>query len=477
MQARYIPVAVVLLSSVLLLGGCGGSAHPVVSISPVTPTSPSPFVISPSSATVVSGKTVEFTASRAAIWRIQEPGGGTIVSESADKAVYTPSSTGGVYHIIAQAADSSGVVANASAIVVPLLLAPAGTLKSARLAHTATLLTNATIFVAGGGDGPDMIDGFSSIDNAELFNAAAGTVQPAGTVPRFEHTATLLADGTVLIVGGEGFWSGNPPRPEVSNTASLYDPPTGKFTTVGTMLSSRQDHTATLLSDGRVLIAGGDAWMGGISPVALTTAEIYDPTTRTFTRTGDMQVARAFHTATLLPDGKVLIVGGDTEYTSDSRLAACCRAELYDPSTGTFSRTGNTTSLRIFHSATLLQDGRVLLTGGSQENAGAEIYDPNSGVFSRTGSMMFARSFHTATLLPSGKVLIAGGLRWHGGDIDLIEIYDPATSAFTPAASMQQGRFWHTATLMPDGGVIFVGGSSSTDGTYVHVLGSIEKYP
>jgi WD40 repeat protein len=182
------------------------------------------------------------------------------------------------------------------------------------------------------------------------------------------------------------------------------------------MAVGRYLHTATLLQNGKVLIVGG-VLTSTSDPDA--TAEIYDPATGTFTMTGAMATAREQHTATLLADGRVLIVGGTTSppasltsawlATGAVDLQGTATAEIYDPSTGSFSGTGSMAAARTFHTATLLPNGTVLIAGGGNENSTAEIYDPATGSFSVTGGMEVGRSGHTATLLPNGSVLVAGG--------------------------------------------------------------------
>jgi large repetitive protein len=226
-------------------------------------------------------------------------------------------------------------------------------------------------------------------------------------------TATLLNDGRVLVAGGADL-----------EPSLLYDPSTNAFATTGSMTTARVDHTATLLSDGRVLIAGGFSVQGG-PLVGLASAELYDPKTGTFSPTGSMITARGSQTATLLSDGRVLIAGGAIEADITGKFLAS--AELYDPKTGAFSPTGSMITARGVQTATLLSDGRVLIAGGSDLRliaggndspgdslaggglASAELYDPTSGGFSPTGSMTTARAGQTATLLSDGRVLIAGG--------------------------------------------------------------------
>ena len=221
------------------------------------------------------------------------------------------------------------------------------------------------------------------------------------TANRGDHTATLLANGKVLIAGG----ADQDPIGTGLASAELYDPSTGTFTQTGSMAVGCVLHTATLLQNGKVLIVGG-ALSSRLDPVA--TAEVYDPATGTFTMTGAMATAREQHTATLLADGRVLIVGGTTS-TGTGDLHRTATVEVYEPSTGSFSVTGSMAEARTLHTAMLLQNGKVLVAGGGDEDSTAEVYDPATGSFSITGGMEIGRSGHTATLLPNGSVLIAGG--------------------------------------------------------------------
>jgi hypothetical protein len=222
--------------------------------------------------------------------------------------------------------------------------------------------------------------------------------------PRAYHTATLLPDGRVLIVGGIGNASSGA-------LAELYDPETGVFTATGSLATGRSYHTATLLPKGLVLIAGGlnDA-CGAYHSCA--SAELYDPATGVFTATGSMAHGRVSHTASLLPDGRVLIAGGAVY------IASVKEAELYDPTAGTFSPAGNMSGQgRHKLTATVLQDGRVALIGGIAVSASAggspgstscEIYSPGSG-FSACTPLHQPRANHTTTLLPDGSLLVVGG--------------------------------------------------------------------
>ena len=288
--------------------------------------------------------------------------------------------------------------------------------------------------------------------------ARTGPMTPVTNGP----SVTLL-DGRVLIVGGMVPQSNG--VKVKTNAAEIYDPGTDKFAPTGSMADARTGHTATLLKDGRVLVVGGADLSDGIDNLA--TAEIYDPTTRKFTRTGSMAHGRAAHTATLLADGRVLVTGGFGGGTN-----SLSSAEIYDPSNGTFSLTGSMAVTREHHTATLLPNGRVLVAGGLDDGAtsanpgvvaSADLFDPTTGTFSPTGSMTTPRAQHTATLLASGLVLIVGG---EGADqatpLATAEVYNPATGRFSSGGSMLVARRNQTATLMKDGLLLIAGGDGLT---------------
>jgi len=295
---------------------------------------------------------------------------------------------------------------------------------------------------------------------------AVWTVTGSMVEPRIAHTATLLPDGTVLAVGGA------PDFTERSTLASaeLYDPRTGTWTETVTMAQTRWRHTATLLPNGKVLVVGGAAEDRGT--VYWASAEIYDPANGRWEPTGQMEMPRASHTATLLPNGLVLVSGG---LNQDGLISS---AELYDPDSGSWSATGEMDSARAGHTATLLGDGHVLVAGSAAGNgdvvASAELYDPDSGTWSNTASMAVARRNATATLLPDGRVLIVGGS--FGGNsffnaIASAELYDPASGVWSTAASMRAARQYHTATLLTDGTVLVAGGFGSAE-----IMASAEVY-
>jgi hypothetical protein len=248
-----------------------------------------------------------------------------------------------------------------------------------------------------------------------------------------------------------------------STSAELYDPATGKFGPTGSMVQAQGGATATRLKDGRVLFAGGIEFSdngGQLASTTLATAQMYDPTTGQFSPAGSMNEGRQGQTATRLDDGDVLIAGGSN---TSGPLAT---AELYDPRTGTFRATGDMTTARVQATATLLSDGRVLILGGMNDTvlSSAELYDPSTGRFSPTGSMDTYRGYCTVTPLPDGRVLLAGG--GLPGSLATAELYDPTSGTWTPTGSMATGRSGQSATLLLDGKVLIAGGTLSANVGY-----------
>ncbi|MGB7948946.1 MAG: kelch repeat-containing protein, partial [Candidatus Binatia bacterium] len=339
-----------------------------------------------------------------------------------------------------------------------------GSLTIPTFDHTATLLPGGKVLITGG-----FSDKFGFHDFAELYDPATGTWDLTGMLNDFhsQHTATLLPNGKVLVAGGSRVF-GLP-----TETAELYDSNTGMWNETGKLLAARYGHTATLLGNGTVLVAGGanDAELFSF----LASAELYEPNTGLWRSTGNMNAERYLHTATLLPNGKVLVAGG-----YNWLFQSLSDADLYDPAAGQWSGTGNLNTDRAGHTATLLPNGKVLVTGGynvrgnrTDPLSSAELYDPVTGTWSVTGSLAIARSNHTATLLPSGKVLIAGGEVsgvFPSLSLNSAELYDPATGVWSVTASLNVPRRGHTATLLPDRTVLIAGGDNQG------ALGSAELY-
>ncbi len=322
-----------------------------------------------------------------------------------------------------------------------------GSMTVGRYSQTATLLTNGMVLIAGGVAGAE-----PETASAELYNPATGTFTPTGnmTTGRQEHTATLLNNGMVLVAGGQG----QVPEGEVPlASAELYDPTTGTFTPTGSMGSPREGHTATLLNNGMVLMAGGAEFSS-----ALATAELYDPATGVFSLTGSLNTARDGHTATLLDNGMVLVAGG---FRVVDEYESVGSAELYDPAAGSFTVTCRMKTARAYSTATLLNDGKVLFAGGETGFgflASAELFDPETGIFAFTGSLNTDRFAQTATLLNNGMVLVAGGESENAGFLDSAELYNPAAGSFAFTGSMNEKREYQTATLLKSGVVLMAGG-------------------
>ena len=295
--------------------------------------------------------------------------------------------------------------------------------------HTMTPLPNGDILVAGGID-----QNFDGRASAELFIPSKQIFRRTGhmTTPRVDHTATLLPDGTVLLAGGTSQTFGRASG-HILASAEIYHPNSGSFVATGKMSSPRFDHTATLLPNGLVLIAGGSQLPSGLPGINLNTAEIYNPATGTFKPTGNMNMARADATANLLRNGKVLIAGGADERS----------AELYDPSTGTFTLTGSMNFPRVLHTAVPLSDGTILIADGASESPAldtAEIYDPASGTFTLTGTLNMAPSEETGELLGNGEALILDGLS--------AQLFNPNAGSFTPTGDITTLRYEPTVLAL-----------------------------
>ena len=350
------------------------------------------------------------------------------------------------------------VAAAAAAVMlaaVPAAAAASGTFTatgSMHAAHTqgrATLLPDGQVLITRANSG----GGAPALPSPELYNPATGTWAVTGQMntPRIDATATLLPNGQVLVAGGSGGGS------NALASAELYNPATGTWSVTGSMRKGRSGlngagASATLLPDGQVLIAGGEDANFNL----LSSAELYNPATGKFTPTGSMTTGRVGQSATLLNNGQVLIAGGGGTAT-----------ELYNPATGKFTPTGSMHSAHGDNVGTLLPGGDVLVTGKAQTFA--ELYDPATGQWSNASAGLPAclsnqecRQFSTATLLPTGNVLLAGGL------VGLISnpqttatamLYHPGTGTWTSTGSMTTGRENQTATLLQDGQVLMAGGT------------------
>lgn len=327
----------------------------------------------------------------------------------------------------------------------------AGNLRQGRDMAMAATLPDGRVLIVGGVGLNDQGWG-EYLASAELFDPETNTFQATGAMTAGRDgnaTITALADGRVLLTGGI---SQDADGQNIAlASAEVYDPATGQFTrTANDMSSVRYFHAATLLADGRVLVVGG--WGAG---QRLASADIYDPVTNRFTHTGDMTIERNSHTATTLDDGRVLIVAG---LTTDAWSVAS--AEIFDPATGQFTATGGLEEPRFMATASKLEDGKVLVGGGLDNGVWrpyGELYDPATGAFSRTDDLSWARADHAQTPLPDGRVLFTAGATDEGGT-RRAERYDPVSGKFIVVANMQLGRARSATAVLHDGRVLVAGG-------------------
>lgn len=434
----------------------------VVTAANVASISPALAVLGPGSIqqfqAIFDGKAVE------AIWSVEE---GEVGGNITQTGLYTVPANAGTFHVLATLASDTSQNARATVSAVPSGFNPTGSMNKPRTAHSATLLADGKVLVVGGDD-----------DSAELFDLATGSFSLTGSMgtPRHGATVTVLANGKVLVAGGFG------PGAEglsILNTAELYDPSTGTFSRTGSMLQGRWHHTATLLNDGRVLIAGG--YVGLCSTAS---AELFDPATGTFSSTLLLS-ERAFHTATLLKSEEVLMVGGSNGCRPDSYDDPPWDplfVELFEPGFKRFQAAGNMSTTRIGHAAIRLADGKVLFLGGipavqnlheqPRDPSYAELYDPVLHAFSPVAGLTITQRGYTATLLNSGVVLIVGGANPTGKPAADVQLLDPGSGASSATGSLGYARVGHTATLLRDGRVLVTGGTDSNG----NALASAEIY-
>lgn len=352
--------------------------------------------------------------------------------------------------------------------LAPVLIDPewqeAGAASVSRNGGTATLLQNGRVLLTGG------MQGSSRHSSAELFDPQTGRFEVTGsmTAPRFQHTATLLRDGTVLIAGGSGLHEelGVPSH----RSAETYDPRSGTFTATEPMNEQRADFSATPLQDGRVLVGGGGAMTGasGFPYQSVASAEIFDPDTRRFTRTGSLADARFGHTATLLPDGRVLFAGGISAASPFSK-PALASTELYDPATDSVHAADGLAEARAWGAAVLLSEqGPLLVAGGfsggyAAGNSSAELYELDSETFRSVDAVMSpGRGRLAASLLPNGKVLLAGGTETLTESVSALGLtealeFDPTSETYGEPQQMPIRAWPALMTLLPNGKVMVVG--------------------
>jgi hypothetical protein len=409
----------------------------------------------------------------------------SVASVGVNTGLVTAGTTAGTTIITASMNGFVAQTVNVTVTSVGGIVLSTNALTDARYDHTASLLSSGKVLVVGGYGDSGALGSTGLYDPSVINNS--WTASATLNFPRGDHTSVNLADGRVLVTGGTDSVFKLLPSTE------LYDPAaaTPSWIETGDLNIPRSYNVIALLPDGKVLVAGGDAASG-----TTNTAEIFDPTqvtkgvTGTWTQIASMSFARNTATANLLTTGpnagKVLVAGG---FDADAVLLSSC--ELYDPSTGKWTATGSLHDGRFFHTATLLNSGKVLVVGGGTDTdnlVSAELYDPLTGTWSLSGSLATPRYIHTATLLSvgpnAGKVLVVGGLDNAGNPLASTELYDPAgvsggvTGTWTTTSNLVDARDNFTSTFIPtidsahpNGGVLSVGGSGATS-----ILNSSELY-
>ena len=459
-QLRTWRLVVFGLATLLCLscgGGGGGGTY-------IPPPAPSIQSFSANPGTVTAGRQTILSA-------VYSNGQGVVTPGS----IYMPSgyNASGVY--VRQATTFTLTVTNPAGVAVtattpvqvtvpPVGFQPTGNMVVSRSHPSATLLQDGRVLIVGG------TAAYGFFYAAEVYNPATNAFTSIGpTLPMTSgQSATRLQDGRVLIVGGgSGSFIDDVEQPLGSTL--IFDPTAGTFSGGPVLGTARSYHTATLLPNGQVLIAGGLGLQDG-TLVPLSTAELYDPGTKAFQSTGSMINARSGFssgfTATLLPEGEVLVAGDDSATTT---------AELYNPATGLFTSTGSMTVSRRNLSATVLGNGQVLVEGlGTNQAGSADLYNPATGSFSEVSSFAAVVGSHTATLLPDGTVLLAGG-GTDGGPYNAGSsyawIYDPATGSLQDTGSLNFPRVFLTATLLANGKVLVAGGQTSYTATPAELYG------
>jgi N-acetylneuraminic acid mutarotase len=337
-------------------------------------------------------------------------------------------------------------VGSSPASVVQGSWSSAPSMAVARGSQTATLLPNGKVLVVGGSQA------IRAVASAELFDPKTRSWQAAGSLdaPRWGHTATLLRNGKVLIVGGN---QGPGDELEPLSSAELYDPRTNSWSLTAPMHTPRAFHSATLLADGRVLVAGGHTFWGDAGGTLVST-ELYDPVSDSWSRGPDMKTPRAQHAAVLLADGRLLAIGGTSGVGVGEASGEWRTAEIYDPSTNSWAYAASMQYGRVLPSANLLPDGRVLVSGDDGINyRTAELYDPTRDRWSMVPNGGFGRAESATAQLRDGNVLVAGGI----GEMSS-QVFDWRSNKWQSAGDLTTLRASATATLLPDGRVLVAGG-------------------
>jgi len=459
---------------ILLLAGCGGGGSSSGgAASTATLTS---ITITQTAASIPAGTNVSLTAMGTYSDQTSANLTTQVVWSSADTNIASVGAgTGVVRGVVAGTTTITATYQGKSAHISVSVSSGGGgaatkNLATARYEHTADILFaglgNESVLVAGG-YGADLTGKAVALNSAELYDPVTDTWTSAApfVTARGDHTSTQLLNGQVLLIGGANAGE------NYIASSELYIPNSG-WVQADSLVEGRTYHTSTLLKDGTTVLAVGGE---GNASANLASSELYDSTVDngankgTWKATGSLNEGRNTHSATLLPNGKVLVVGGHGGVVLPgsgvvgSSGTALVSAELYDPASGKWTATGSLHAGRYGHTATLLSNGKVLVAGGYDTNdtaqSSAELYDPATGNWSLVGSLNTARAGHTATLLGTGKVVVMGGEIKRGIETKSTEMYDPASGNWTATADLVTARDLFTATLLSGGKVLVSGGT------------------
>ena len=326
--------------------------------------------------------------------------------------------------------------------------AAAGAMSVARQNATATRLANGRVLIVGGQRVGSVDVGDVYFESAELFDpqtAAFSAVAAKMATKRTQHAAAAIAGGKVLVVGGVG-------GVQSTSTAEIFDPASGKWTSTPALAHDHWGATLTVLAGGRVLLVGGDPGLPGGA------VELFDPALGAWKDLAPMSTPRRYHTATLLPNDRVLVTGGQVP---DDGSKITPTAELYNPATGTWTKVAPMAIARSMHTATRLVDGTVVVVGGVTSTgitAAAERYNPAQDAWTKLPFMESARAIHSATLLEGGAVLVAGGLDASLSVLRSSELFDPGTERWVVNGLLGHGRVGHSAEALAGGAVLVAGG-------------------
>lgn len=444
--------------------GCGGGG------STPSPQEPVAISISPSSATTLVSASARFSATvtgtshTGVSYSVVEAGGGAVAPDGSYVAPATP----GTYHV--RVTSDADPTRHAEAVISvhnyknEIVRLPNA--SDAYDYHTATLLQDGSVLIVGGMG----FNGVHKQTDRYLPQERRFVPGPSLNTARMQHAATLLPSGRLLVTGGYDVSAPGTQFDPVFKSTEIYDPATGKFTASSEMWFPRRHHLTTLLKDGRVLITGG-IQLRGTGFGASGNTEIYDPATDQFIMGQRLvESGRWLHTSTLLLDGRVLITGGRSNNCSaNCPIFSLNTAEIFDPSTGMFTPTGSLNIGRFGHSATLLADGRVMILGGTTtEDIGpspqvqtAEVYDPATGKFGFLGYTTLGRGLHALTLLNNGQHLLVGGYNQNDSPTGTTELFDTVARTSMPGPDMNDWRIRATAVRLNSGEVLIVGGNNS----------------